>query len=109
VNELVILAAVLSVIVMGLVLSPFFYGSGGSLQDASASDNVEVLEARQSAILKRWIQDEDAAERGEISKTEWSQRQRYLTSRYVDVARRIHWIQVTATPDESRAQSGGEV
>jgi hypothetical protein len=42
--------------------------------------------------LRPLIADEQSAAKDEISPTEWSQRQRYLTSRYVDATRRLAWL-----------------
>lgn len=106
-NSLLVVCVVLSVIVMMVVLSPFFFGAGGALQDAAASDNIEDLQARQNAILQRWLKDESAANSGEISSTEWRQRQRYLTSRYVDVARRVAWLE-KSTESQAAPSAGGE-
>ncbi len=90
--SLLFAAAVIGLVFLLIVLAPFFYGEGGSLQDASVTDSVGDLEARQDAILRRWIKDEQSAAKGEISTTEWTQRQRYLTSRYVDSSRRLAWL-----------------
>ncbi len=109
-------AAVIGLVFLLIVLAPFFYGEGGSLQDASVTDSVGDLEARQDAILRRWIRDEQSAAKGEISSTEWTQRQRYLTSRYVDSTRRLAWLKAAKailfvcallagfSPREARAQ-----
>ncbi len=110
-NSLLIVCVILAAIVLMVVLSPFFYGKGGLLQDASASDNIQDLTARQTAILQRWIKDEAAAKNGEVSATEWKQRQRYLTSRYVDVARRVAWLNSNAeaaSPDARDVQGGAQ-
>lgn len=101
-NPLVILCIVISLIVVGLVFLPFIFGTGGQLQDASVSDDIETLRRRESAILDRWLRDESAAAAGEISATEWQQRQNYLTSRYVDVARRMAWLEVSKPTKESQ-------
>jgi hypothetical protein len=91
-SELVIIAAIVGLIAICVVLAPFVFGAGGSLQNASATDDEATLQTRKDAILSRWLQDEAAAAAGEITATEWKQRQRYLTSRYVDAARRLAWL-----------------
>ena len=91
-TSLMLLCSVVASLVVIVVLSPFFVGEGGGLQDASASDSVAELELRQQSILNRWLKDEAASGEGEISGTEWKLRQRYLTSRYVDCARRVAWL-----------------
>lgn len=91
-SELVFLCAGISLIVLSVVLLPFKLGQGGFLQDASASDSSQDLEARLTALLQRWLKDEAAFSSGEITQTEWRQRQRYLTARYVDTSRRLDWL-----------------
>lgn len=91
-TTLMLVCSVIASLVVMIVLSPFFVGAGGGLQDASASDSVADLELRQTSILNRWLKDEAASGEGDISATEWKLRQRYLTSRYVDCARRVAWI-----------------
>lgn len=103
-NPLVVLCAVISVVVACAVFLPFFAGAGGLLQDASASDDIATLMSRESAILERWIRDEAAAASGEISSVEWRQRQTYLTSRYVDVVRRISWLKSMQVSEQSRSE-----
>jgi len=78
--------------VVFIVLAPFFFGPGGTLQDASVTDDDAELEMRLTAILRRWLKDESAFERGEVSALEWRQRKKYLASRYVDGARRLAWL-----------------
>ncbi len=96
-NELMILCSALSLATLMAVLSPFFSGAGGLLLDASVSDGLDELESRRVALLKRWLRDESAFNSGEITRTEWSQRQRYLTARYVDVTRRVAWLKSLTT------------
>ncbi len=91
-SELILLCSILIFVTLVAVLSPFFSGQGGLLQDASVSDGVDELELRRTALLKRWLRDEAAFNSGEITRTEWSQRQGYLTARYVDVSRRLAWL-----------------
>ncbi len=106
-NPLVIVCIVLSVLIAVLLLWPFFAGDGGILQDASTSDDIDTLKLREQAILERWLRDEEAAARGEISATEWRQRQAYLTSRFVDVSRRISWLN-TSQSQLGHGQGGGQ-
>lgn len=81
--------AVAGVIVVAL---PFFFGPGGLLQAAAADNNVDRLVAAQGKIIERYLQDERAASTGEISKASWQQRRAFLTARYVDVTRRIDFL-----------------
>lgn len=94
-SELIVLCSVVGVLVLVAVLFPFLVGDGGFLQDASTSDSVQDLELKLNALLQRWVKDEAAFLTGEITQTEWRQRQRYLTSRYVDASRRLDWLNDT--------------
>jgi hypothetical protein len=91
-SELLIVCSVIGSATLLAVLIPFFKGEGGQLIDASVNDKPEVLEERKEALLRRWLQDEEAAQRGDLSEREWQHRQRYLTSRYVDTAKRLAWL-----------------
>jgi len=102
-NELIMICMLTAFVVFLLVIWPFFVGPGGLLQDASTSDSIAELDARLTAILKRWIKDEKAFESGDISRLEWAQRQRYLTSRYVDASRRRAWLQSTTSDEVARS------
>ena len=96
-NELIFLSVFVVLVVLALILLPFFVGEGGRLQDASVSDSESNLEARLEALIGRWLREESAFLAGEITTTEWSQRQRYLTSRYVDAAKRLAWMRAGST------------
>lgn len=98
-NELILICAVIGVLGLSAVLWPFFAGEGGQLQDAASNDKESDLEARQKAILQRWLKDETALSSGEITQTEWTQRQRYLISRYVDTTRRLGWLRAMERKD----------
>ena len=91
-SELIVLCSIVSLTVLVVVLLPFKAGEGGLLQDASASDSPQDLELRLTALLERWLKDEAAFSAGDITQTEWRQRQRYLTGRYVDTSRRLDWL-----------------
>jgi hypothetical protein len=91
-NELSLLVILIGIVILVLVLYPFFAGEGGWLLDASKLDSVDKLKAKQRAILLRWIEDEQASESGMITVREWSMRQVYLTNRFVDTTRRLDWL-----------------
>lgn len=96
-NELIFLSVFVVLVVLALILLPFFVGEGGRLQDASVSDSESDLEARLESLLRRWLREESAFLSGEITNTEWNQRQRYLTSRYVDAAKRLAWMRASGS------------
>lgn len=111
-TTLVILGAVIGLLTLLAVLSPFFRGTGGFLQDAAAADSVDRLQLRRSAILRRWLEEERQHESGMITDREWSLRQVYLSGRYVDVTRRMDWLsalQVSDAGDRSASHMKGEI
>ncbi len=83
----------LSTIVGGLsvafILSPFFFTAPSRLESASAEGSSETLLNQQQGILKRYIDEENLFNNGEMSRSVWKRRQLYLIGRYVDAARRV--------------------
>lgn len=83
---------VVSLVVIVFVLSPFFVGKGGKLASASAISEPKKLEGLKNAILKRYLQEEKAAELGDISEAQWKNRSKILKNRYLDVAKRLDFL-----------------
>jgi hypothetical protein len=86
------IAIVWSIILILILISPFFVGRGGVLQESSSINSVERLESLRHALLKRFLQDEGSFKRGELSARSWEKRRSYLTNRYVDVTRRSDYL-----------------
>ena len=105
-TPLMIIGVFVVVLAMVVVLTPFFIGAGGWLQDAAVGDSLERLLLRRKAILKRWIDEEAQHQTGMLTDREWSLRQIYLTNRYVDVTRRMDWL---STEQSQKTASGGAV
>ena len=55
------LAILVSILVLIVLLSPFFLGAGGVLAAASAENSREKLQSLKSQLLKQYISDESAA------------------------------------------------
>ncbi|MCX6116698.1 MAG: hypothetical protein NT027_04095 [Proteobacteria bacterium] len=91
-NALMMISIFISIAGLIIVLLPFFQGPGGRLENASYLDSVDVLEKRQNAIVERWKVEHKNHMEGFLSAREWRLRKTYLTNRYVDVARRIDWM-----------------
>lgn len=103
-TSLVVLGALVAIIVMVSVLAPFFVGPGGWLQDAAVGDSLERLRVRRASILKRWLEEEGQHATGMLTDREWSLRQVYLTSRYVDATRRMDWLTTKSVVDAGSAK-----
>ena len=95
-----VVAGVLGLILIGVLLSPFWLGAGGSLQAGASINSPEHLMSMKTALLKRYVAEETAHARGELSALAWSKRSAFLTNRYIDVARRLDFLQ------HSNPQSG---
>lgn len=88
-----VFALIVSLLVIAMVLSPFVVGAGGQLQTAASINSPERLEAIKTAILQRYLEDENAYLEKRIHKLAWDQRKAYLTNRYIDAARRLDYLQ----------------
>lgn len=78
-----------AVFVVLAILSPFFYGKGGKLAQASSIQSKDQLMQIQTAILNRFLTEEMAYEKKEISQRAWRSRREFLIKKYVDTARRL--------------------
>ncbi len=87
-----VVSILVALIVLTLIISPFFLGEGGLLQAAAADNNLQRLQVMQERLIERYVLDAKAAAHGEIAKVSWSQRRRFLISRYVDITRRIDYL-----------------
>jgi NADH:ubiquinone oxidoreductase subunit 3 (subunit A) len=85
-------AIVISVIVLVVIVLPFFTGKGGALASASAINDPSKLDGLKKAIINRFIEEEKAFESGDISSAQWNQRSKLLSNRYIDVSKRLDFI-----------------
>ena len=84
---------VIAFVALVLVLVPFVWGEGGHLASASALDNPASLQSTKDALVERFLKDERAFEKKEISAREWKARKAYLLHRYLDAARRLDFLE----------------
>jgi hypothetical protein len=89
---MLIFAFITSVAALLIILSPFFLGSGGTLQAASSINSPNKLEAIKKSILLRYIEDERAFDEKRLTRLAWEQRKQFLTNRYIDSSRRLDYI-----------------
>lgn len=69
------------------ILSPFWLGDGGALEMTSLwKDPSQALVLKQQ-ILERYLKEEAAFKRGDLSSWEWSKRKQFLENRYIDAVR----------------------
>lgn len=90
-----VVAGIIGLLLIALLLSPFWQGNGGSLQAGASISSPEQLMAMKAALLKRYVTEEAAHGRGELSALAWGKRRDFLMNRYIDVARRLDFLQHT--------------
>lgn len=88
-----ILPAAIGLLVIGLVLMPFFWGKGGELQDGAAVNSPEQLAEQKVALVQAYAEEEAAYQAGAMTEREWKARQAYILSRYIDAARRCDYLE----------------
>jgi hypothetical protein len=96
----------LSLLILVIILLPFFFGKGGQLQAAASINSLERLEAIKTSILKRYLEDERAFEEKRLAKLVWDQRKSYLSNRYIDAARRYDFLQSLLKEQASKGGAG---
>jgi len=88
-----VISIIISVVVLLIVILPFFTGKGGSLASASAINDPDKLRGLKKAILSRYLEEEKAYEEGAISQKQWAKRSELLANRFIDVARRLDFVE----------------
>lgn len=78
---------------LAFMLLPFWRGEGGVLARSSGLTDLDKIAKLKNLIVDRYVLEEDSHEQGHISKKEWDQRRQYLTNRYLDLARRLDFVQ----------------
>lgn len=89
---MIYLAVVVGVVLISLLLAPFFVGPGGLLAAGSSVVEPDKLEAMKKALLKRYLEDEAAHKSGTLSNLAWDKRKEFLVHRYVDTSRRLDYL-----------------
>ena len=82
----------ISLVLLLVVIAPFFMGSGGSLVSASTEESIDKLEAVSDAIVRRYLAEEADHNAKAISDGQWRIRQKFLVNRYVDAIRRSDYL-----------------
>lgn len=87
------MAILVGLLVITAIVLPFFVGAGGLLQAGASINSKPKLAAMKDAVLKRFVEDEAAYAKGDLSKLAWEKRKAFLTHRYVDAARRLDYLE----------------
>lgn len=91
-TAILIVAFVFAAGAVAAVVLPFFLGRGGRLAAAASVNDPVQLAGIQKAIVRRFVAEETANRRGDLSAREWHRRQAYLRHRYIDVTRRLDFL-----------------
>lgn len=86
------IALIVSLVVIVMILIPFFTGKGGKLASSSTINDPEKLRSLKKAILQRYLVEEKAASEGDISQRLWETRSKLLSNRYIDVSKRLDFL-----------------
>ncbi len=90
----VVLLVMIGVALALLVLLwwPFFLAGETRLVACAAINDRVKLDALRRGIIARYLADEDAWRAGQLRAGVWRKRQIFLTSRYIDVCRRLDYL-----------------
>lgn len=92
---MIYLAVVVGILLLSVVLGPFWIGQGGLLQASAQINSKDTLAGLKEALLKRYLEDEKAFKDGNLSALAWTKRKAFLTNRYVDATRRLDYLEHT--------------
>ncbi len=87
-----IFAIIVVLFVVAALTLPFFLAKQDLLQEASSINSIEQLEKVKESLLKRYLEDESAFADKRISEGIWNKRKHFLTTRYLDAARREDYL-----------------
>ena len=93
---MVIIASILCFFSLLILVVPFMGKDEGPLAEASYEKSTDLLQKKMTAIIERYVQDEDAFKQDKLSAKAWSARKNYLLNRYIDLARRHDFLSKTA-------------
>lgn len=83
----------IGVLLIVALLAPFFTGAGGQLAAGASVNSPAKLQATKVVVLKRYLEDEAAFKRGDLSPLGWEKRKEFLGHRYIDTARRLDYLE----------------
>ena len=84
----------IALIMLMVLLMPFFFKGDPWLSGYRSFDSIDQLKSLQNQILERYLSDEKAFTDKIISQNSWNKRQSFLVMRYVDVTKRLDFLQM---------------
>lgn len=90
---MIIAAVAIALVLIVTVVTPFFSKDASILAHGSSVNDPEVLKSLKDNLIKRFIEEEGAHRKGNLSDMAWNKRRQYLVNRYVDAARRLDFLE----------------
>lgn len=95
---ILILCALTSIICLLFLLGPFIVGPGDRLGPSSVVIDPNKIVEMKKTLLQHYLKSEELYTQKKISRREWLQRETFLKNRYLDLVRRLDWIQTQKEP-----------
>lgn len=99
-----VFAVTTSFVLFIVLIAPFFVYGNQRYSSTLNYDNLDLLLAIQASLLRRFLEDEKLAKQKELSSRAWASRKSFLMARYIDVTRRIDFIE--SQPSSMSAKDG---
>ncbi len=93
---MVIIASILCFFSLVILVVPFMGKDEGPLAEASYEKSTDLLQKKMTAIVERYVLDEESFKQDKLSTKAWNARKNYLVNRYIDLARRYDFLSKTA-------------
>ena len=87
-----ILLMIVAVVALLAIVSPMLRSETTALAASAAVNDVKKLTALKHEILERYLNDERAWQTKQLSARGWHSRQNFLVNRYLDVCRRLDYL-----------------
>ncbi len=100
-----VIVALISLVFFAAIIAPFLGTGERLLLNASSRRSIEELRAEKTALVKRYVEDEQAYLKRSLNKFMWEQRRQYLVNRYLDASRRADFL--LANEQEAEGKSDG--
>ena len=82
----------IALLVLLLLLYPFFFTREKRLVSCYSINDPQVLQQMREQVLRQYLRDEQSWQQGHISAKAWQKRQAFLRNRYLDVCRRYDYL-----------------
>lgn len=87
-----LLLAIFALVALLAIVGPLFRSETKVLAASAAINDVEKLTALKDEILNRYLTDEQTRQAKQLSARAWHRRRTFLVNRYLDVCRRLDYL-----------------